>query len=269
MSLRRSARLSTSSTPATPETNGTIDGEPVSRYKKTTTAKKRKGRASASTPKELTTNDEAPFLTGIINAPKPEFAVPEVPKTPQSKRRKAATESPLKPPPFTPTPSGVNLVAHTHPYESDHPLEGLVGLKPRPAEPHATNAPLATPGGSRVVAYSSSPVKTPSASQENTESPAKKKKASVVVPPDVGTLRPPTSTVDTLLKDACEHLCKVDPKLKVLIEKHHCKIFSPDGLREVVDPFTALASGIIGQQVRKLVISLNWMSMIAEGAISS
>jgi len=34
-----------------------------------------------------------------------------------------------------------------------------------------------------------------------------------------------------------------------LIEKHHCKIFSPEGLREVVDPFTALASSIIGQQV--------------------
>jgi hypothetical protein len=26
-------------------------------------------------------------------------------------------------------------------------------------------------------------------------------------------------------------------------------MFSPDGLKEVVDPFTALASGIIGQQV--------------------
>lgn len=41
----------------------------------------------------------------------------------------------------------------------------------------------------------------------------------------------------------------MDPKLEVLIGKHHCKMFSPEGLREVVDPFTALASGIIGQQV--------------------
>jgi DNA-3-methyladenine glycosylase II len=71
----------------------------------------------------------------------------------------------------------------------------------------------------------------------------------VVAPPDVGVLHPPTSTVDSLLEDACEHLCKVDPKLKELIERHHCKMFSPEGLREVVDPFTALASGIMGQQV--------------------
>jgi hypothetical protein len=36
-------------------------------------------------------------------------------------------------------------------------------------------------------------------------------------------LRPPTSTVETLLEDACAHLIKVDPKLKTLIEKHHCE----------------------------------------------
>jgi hypothetical protein len=69
------------------------------------------------------------------------------------------------------------------------------------------------------------------------------------VPPDVGVLRPPTSTVDTLLKDAEEFLCQVDPGLRDLVGKHSCKIFSPEGLREVVDPFTALSSGIIGQQV--------------------
>lgn len=69
------------------------------------------------------------------------------------------------------------------------------------------------------------------------------------MPPDVGVLRPPTSTIDTLLKDAEDFLCKVDPKLRRLVEKHHCKVFSPEGLREVVDPFTALSSGIIGQQV--------------------
>lgn len=65
----------------------------------------------------------------------------------------------------------------------------------------------------------------------------------------MGVLLPPTSTTETLLKDACEHLCKVDPKLKDLVDRHHCEIFSPEGLKEVVEPFTALASGIIGQQV--------------------
>jgi len=69
------------------------------------------------------------------------------------------------------------------------------------------------------------------------------------VPPDVGTLKPPTSNIDTLLKDAEAFLISVDPKLRGLVEKHTCRMFSPEGLREVVEPFTALASGIMGQQV--------------------
>ena len=137
--------------------------------------------------------------------------------------------------------------------ENGHPLEILAGLKPRPAEPHATNAPLSTPGGSRVVAYQSSPIKPPPASQEapsaSQESPAKKRKAKELVPPDVGAIPAASTDIDRLLKDAEAYLVKVDPKLKGLIEKHHCKMFSPEGLREVVDPFTALSSGIIGQQV--------------------
>jgi len=126
--------------------------------------------------------------------------------------------------------------------------------KPRLAEPRATNAPLKTPRGSRVVAFSSSPVK-PSLpatqSQNENLSPGKKRREPA---PDMGALHPPTSTTETLLKDACEHLCKVDPKLKDLIDRHHCGVFSPEGLSEVVDPFTALASGIIGQQVRPSVL---------------
>jgi len=47
----------------------------------------------------------------------------------------------------------------------------------------------------------------------------------------------------------------VDPKLRGLVEKHTCRIFSPEGLREVVEPFTALASGIMGQQVRRIMSS--------------
>lgn len=229
MSLRRSARISTSNTLATPESNGTTNGDAKYVSKASTATKKRKSKAPAAP----INNDE--------------FVVPELPSTPLPKRpRKAASESPLKPPPFTPTPSGVGLLASTSQY--GHPLETLPDLKPRPTEPHATNAPLSTPGGSRVVAYTSSPVK---ASSDAEESPAKKRKASAIVPPDVGTLRPPTSTVDTLLKDAEQHLISVsNGKLKGLIEKHRCKMFSPEGLSEVVDPFTALSSGIIGQQVR-------------------
>lgn len=104
-----------------------------------------------------------------------------------------------------------------------------------------------------MTAFTSSPAKpsTPSASQEAEAeaSPAKKRKAKELVPPDVGVLNKPTATIDTLLKDAEEFLCSVDPKLKPLVEMHKCKMFSPEGLREVVDPFTALSSGIMGQQV--------------------
>ena len=34
-----------------------------------------------------------------------------------------------------------------------------------------------------------------------------------------------------------------------LVAKHHCRIFAPEGLAEPVDPFRALCSGIMAQQV--------------------
>lgn len=83
----------------------------------------------------------------------------------------------------------------------------------------------------------------------------KRRKAKEVVAPDVGVVKPPTSNIDTLLKDAEAFLISVDPNLRGLIEKHHCKMFSPEGLREPVDPFTALASSIIGQQVCLLILN--------------
>ncbi|KAF2117769.1 DNA glycosylase [Lophiotrema nucula] len=254
MSVRRSARISTGSIPPAPEantTNGTSKGQVKEASRLAAPPKKRKSRASTASTKSPAAATGGSFLNGTdIPPPKPEFAVPEVPTTPKSKRRKAAPTTPV-PLPITPTPSGVGLVANT---TYGHPLENLAEFRPRPTEPHATNAPLSTPGGSRVVAYSSSPAKPPStpvASQEGDDvSPTKKRKAKEVVPPDVGNkLHPPTSTTETLLKDACQYLCTVDPKLKDLIEKHHCKMFSPEGLQEAVDPFTSLASGIIGQQV--------------------
>lgn len=234
MSLRRSARVasSTVSVPVElPPTNG------VAKYTKVEKAapasKKRKTKATAASPKD------GPNPTGDET----DFAVPSLPATPLPKKRKSrASESPTKPPPFTPTPAGVSLLSAFS--ELNHPLESLASLQPRPADPHTTNAPIATPGGSRVVAYHSSPIK------PEDPSPVKKRKAKEVVPPDVGTVKPPTSNIDTLLEDAEAFLISVDPKLKGLIEKHKCKMFSPEGLREVVDPFTALASSIMGQQVR-------------------
>lgn len=37
--------------------------------------------------------------------------------------------------------------------------------------------------------------------------------------------------------------------MKPLVEAHQCRIFSPEGLAEKIDPFESLASGIISQQV--------------------
>lgn len=98
----------------------------------------------------------------------------------------------------------------------------------RPAEPHRTNATLKTPGGSRLVPYSKEIVES---------SPVK------------GGLPQPTTTTEQLLEQACSHLITVDPRLKPLIEKHHCRVFSPEGLAEEVEPFESLCSGIMSQQV--------------------
>ncbi|KAF2273198.1 DNA glycosylase [Westerdykella ornata] len=242
MTLRRSARLSTSTSNASlavplPEEDIDNSSVNVSKAKSKTTAR-------AVNSKKRKTKNEAEPSADIQND-----AIPtEPPSTPvqPAKRARKISESPSKPP-FTPAPAGIRLLAATTARTQIlHPLEDIperagessesilqqeaekTRRKPRPAAPHATNAPLSTPGRSR--------------------------KAAALLPPDLSsasTLPVPTSTIDTLLEDACRHLIAVDKKLEPLIRKHHCecKMFSPDGLREVVDPFTALASGIIGQQV--------------------
>ena len=91
-----------------------------------------------------------------------------------------------------------------------------------------TNATLATPGGTQVVAY---PNGLPDSSPSKTGLPR------------------PTATTGTLLEKACAHLISVDPKIKPLVEKHHCQIFSAQGLAEEIDPFRSLATGIMAQQV--------------------
>ena len=48
---------------------------------------------------------------------------------------------------------------------------------------------------------------------------------------------------------ATKHLISVDPRFKALLDKHHCHLFSPEGLSEGVDPFKALVCGILSQQV--------------------
>jgi len=62
-----------------------------------------------------------------------------------------------------------------------------------------------------------------------------------------------TST-GSLLETACNHLLTVDPGLKPLIEKHHCRVFSPEGLNEEIDPFRSLSSGIMASHGLTLIV---------------
>lgn len=103
--------------------------------------------------------------------------------------------------------------------------------RPRPAavdrlaDPNLTNAPLLSPETSRLIAPKSVeaiPSKLPNGHR---------------------------TTTATLLEEACAHLVRVDPRMKRLVDAHHCRIFSPEGLAEQIDPFESLASGIISQQV--------------------
>lgn len=224
-------------------------------------------RATASRKRKISEPAAEPSIGTVTNAPNGSKiltsngtqseveGVNSMPATPLPKQRrrgaKANTVSPMKSIPFTPTPSGVGLIAGRDNVlqtnvkaKEDHMFDSLAALnRNRPAAPDVTNAPVLTPNHSQVVVN---------------DSPSKKRKTNDL-PPDVGSPMKSTSTIDTLLKDAEAYLVKVDKeitrngRLQRLIAGHQCKMFNPEGLREVVDPFTALASGIIGQQVCRVV----------------
>ena len=97
----------------------------------------------------------------------------------------------------------------------------------RLAVPDGTNATLLTPETHSIIA----------AKPLDQVSPSKASSA---------------KTTANILEDALAHLVKVEPKLKPIIDKHHCQVFSHAGLAEEVDPFNSLVSGIISQQVSNL-----------------
>jgi DNA-3-methyladenine glycosylase II len=148
------------------------------------------------------------------------------PVTPNNKRPRVA-KSAEQPPPFTPTPSAIGLMMKTRtPTYSTGDIDGASPPPERRVEAGHANATLITPGGTQVQ---------PSFSNFEEPSPT----------------RPITNGTNTgsLLETACNHLLTVDPGLKPLIEKHHCRVFSPQGLDEEIDPFRSLSSGIMAQQV--------------------
>lgn len=142
-------------------------------------------------------------------APEPE---PSAPKTPTKKQRPVA-------PPLTPTTSLADL-------------NGTKGTAhksvTRLADPRFSNATLLSPETSRIVASRDVEAVSPSKA------------------PSIG-LKPTTTA--TILQEACDHLIKVDERMRPLVEKHHCRSFSPEGLAEKIDPFESLVSSIISQQV--------------------
>lgn len=153
----------------------------------------------------------------------------EAPSTPKRRTQKSTTQ-----PPATPTPSAVGLIAEpaangvTTPAPSSSQTSAST-TTPKPksravarlADPKGTNAPLLSPETSRLVASK----------------------------PTLGEATPSKTTTANILSSACEHLIRTEPRLKALIDAHHCRIFSPVGLAEKIDPFESLASGIISQQV--------------------
>jgi DNA-3-methyladenine glycosylase II len=154
-------------------------------------------------------------------------SMPPPPTTPNKRRRVAKTLT--KPPPITPTPSAIGLMTSNSVLRPNYSTGDIDDATPppieRPAEPHHTNAALVTPGGTQVEPTYSNFEESPS-------------KPSTV-----------PLTTKCLLDEAKAHLIKADPALKSVIEKHHCRIFSPEGLAETIDPFRSLASGIMAQQV--------------------
>jgi DNA-3-methyladenine glycosylase II len=133
--------------------------------------------------------------------------------TPQ---RKKASRSIL--PPVTPPPTTVSMMSvPSHTSAATLQINRLAVL-------NGTNATLVTPETHRVVAAKPMDEISPS-------------KASNV------------TTTANILEKALAHLTKVEPKLKPIIDKHHCHVFSHAGLAEEVDPFNSLVSGIISQQV--------------------
>ncbi|KFY35742.1 hypothetical protein V494_05641 [Pseudogymnoascus sp. VKM F-4513 (FW-928)] len=172
------------------------------------------------------------------------------PKNPR-KRKPAADDEAELPPPSTPkrktartaqaphppsTPAGINEMAGaSRPLETLHPPHAALD---RLADPFGTNAAVISPLSSRLFA----------AKATADASPIKGFKSRLGegggLGPEGGRL-----TTGNVLQQALDHLVKVEPKLKVVVEKHHCKVFSAEGMAEVVDPFVNLTSGIIGQQV--------------------
>lgn len=209
MSLRRSTRVKA------PAITETLDDKPLN---KSSQSRKRQRKSNAT---------EEAVTAAIAKDVADKDAMPP-PTTPNNKRPRMANGA-HKPPPFTPTPSAIGLMTSTNsstPNYSSGDIDDATPPPDRPVHPGHANATLITPGGTQVQ---------PSFSNFEEPSPSK---------PAVN-----GGTTGSLLETACAHLIAIDPSLRPLVEKHHCRVFSPQGLSEEIDPFRSLSSGIMAQQV--------------------
>ncbi|KAI3326031.1 DNA glycosylase [Xylariaceae sp. AK1471] len=164
-------------------------------------------------------------------------ATVKAPTTP-NKRRAQKTSTP---PAATPTPSNAKLIGEPA-VPGDTSLQTPPSKRPRAAavdrlaDPNTTLATLLSPETSRVVTSKKAKARSRSVS------PAKK-------PLQGGAPDHKTPVTANILEEANRHLIAVDPRMRPLVEQNHCRIFSPEGLAEQIDPFEALCSGIISQQV--------------------
>ncbi|KAI0206926.1 DNA glycosylase [Astrocystis sublimbata] len=153
-----------------------------------------------------------------------------------SKRQRAQKASTPPPPEPAPTPSNARLMA-----EPAAPADPVVSTPPNKKKPRAaavnrlaasnkTLGTLLSPETSRIVTSRAADARSSSASP--TKQPA-----------------PTAPVAGTLLEEANNYLISVDPRMRPLVENNHCRIFSPEGLAEKIDPFESLCSGIISQQV--------------------
>ncbi|KAH0843242.1 hypothetical protein AYO21_03535 [Fonsecaea monophora] len=224
MSVRRSNRIaSIAISPALESPENVVNGSKKRRVvsqERDSNAKKQKARGAVV--QTAVENAKNQLVNGEASNGS-EFKVPVTPVKKANARRVPAKQS--KQPPLTPTPSLVSVIRA--PYSSGD-IDDATPPPDRPVEPHITNAPLVTPGGTQHVAYEDI---LPESSPSKTGLPR------------------PIATTNTLLDQACAHLISVDERLKPVIEKYPCHIFSPKGLAEIIDPFRSLSSGIMGQQV--------------------
>lgn len=209
MSLRRSARVQVKPAPDLPAA--------ILLPKTKAAPSKKRSLKSTSQPETESLATAAIAQDGTNEDQTTEHMPP--PSTP-NKRIKLSKPTDL--PPVTPTPAAIGLMTSSSATKAtpQPPATRLV-------KPHHTNATLITPGGTGLY------------SDFDEEGGVG----------DISPTKGGPATNKTLLAKANAHLLAVDPSLGPVIEKHYCKVFSPEGLEEKIDPFRSLASGIIAQQV--------------------